>query len=267
MPRLSRFRPFAAAAVLLVLAGPLAAQRFSGLKEPINPDRPDFTNGPTIFPPGHLAIETGYTLSQQGDTRSQALGEVLLRYGVSDRWEARVGLGSYDWIDMRGQRRITGFEDPFAEVKIRLNDPEPSHRAHGVPAVGVLLNTTVPVGARAVTAGVWQPTGTLALHWDLPADWSLESNLGYTYAEDSGQRFDQLFASASAGFNLNDRWSGFVEGYLFSRESADGAATHYADTGLSYLVTVDMALDVRIGAGLERPHPNWFTGLGMSVRF
>jgi hypothetical protein len=263
-----RIRPLAAIA-LLALAAPLAAQEFSGLKDPINPDRPDFTNGPALVAPGHLQVETGYTYARTGSEKSSSLGEVLLRYAFDDRWEARIGLNSYDWIDtgVPGERRITGFEDPFAEVKIRLNDAEAEHRPHGVPAMALLLNTTIPVGARALTADAWQPTGTLALSWELSDVWSVDSNLGYTYAADSGQRFDQFFVSASAGFTINKRWSGFLEGYVFSKESADGSATHYADTGLFYQVSNDLALDVRVGVGLDQPHPNWFTGLGASVRF
>jgi hypothetical protein len=263
-----RIRPFAAIA-LLALAAPLAAQDLSGLKEPIEPDRPDFTNGPTLVAPGHFQIETGYTYARAGSEKSSSLGEILLRYAFDDRWEARLGLNSYDWIDsgVPGERRSSGFEDPFVEVKIRLNDAEAEHRAHGVPAMGLLLNTTIPVGARALTADAWQPSATFALHWDLPAEWSLETNLGYTYAADSGQRFDQLFASASAGFQLSEKVGGFLEGYILSKESADGSATHYADAGLSYLVSNDLALDIRIGAGIDKPHPNWFTGLGASVRF
>jgi outer membrane putative beta-barrel porin/alpha-amylase len=257
-----------AAIALLALAMPLAAQDFSGLKEPINPDRPDFTNGPMLVDPGHLQIETGYTYTRMGSEKSSSLGEVLLRYAFDDRWEARLGLNSYDWIDPgMGERRISGFEDPLVEVKIRLNDAEAEHRPHGVPAMGLLLNTTIPVGARALTADIWQPTATFALHWDLPAEWSLESNLGYTYAADGGRRFDQLFASASAGFTINEKWGGFLEGYAFSKESAGGDATEYADAGLAYLLSNDLQLDIRVGTGLAQPHPNWFTGLGLSVRF
>jgi hypothetical protein len=263
-----RIRPLAAVA-LLALAAPLAAQDFSGLKEPIGPDRPSFTNGPLLVAPGHLQVESGYTFTRTGPAEENRLGEILLRYAFDDRWEARLGLNSYDWIDsgVPGERRISGFEDPFVEVKIRLNDAEAEHRPHGVPAMGLLLQTTVPVGARALTADVWQPRGALALHWDLPANWTIESNLGYSRPADGGRRFDQLFASLSAGFQLADKVGGFLEGYVFSRESADGAATHYADAGLSYLVSKDLMLDVRVGAGLDQPRPNWFTGLGAAIRF
>lgn len=263
-----RIRPFAAIA-LLALAAPLAAQDLSGLKEPIEPDRPDFTNGPTLVAPGHFQIETGYTYARAGSEKSSSLGEILLRYAFDDRWEARLGLNSYDWIDsgVPGERRSSGFEDPFVEVKIRLNDADAKHRALGVPALGLLVQTTVPVGSRALTSDVWQPTAALALHWDLPANWSLESNLGYSRAADGDRRFDQLFASASAGFQLNEKLGGFLEGYVFSKENADGSATHFADAGLSYLISKDLAIDVRVGKGLDAPHPNWSTGLGAAFRW
>jgi hypothetical protein len=91
--------------------------------------------------------------------------------------------------------------------------------------------------------------------------------VGYSHAADGSQRYEQFFASASASFQLNDKLGGFLEGYGFSRESVDGSATYYADAGLSYLVSSDLALDVRVGTGLDKPHPHWFTGLGLSVRF
>jgi hypothetical protein len=257
-----------ASAVLLTLVAPIAAQDFSGLKDPIQPDRPDLTNGPLLVDPGHLQIETGYTYTRTGNEKASSLGEILLRYGVNDRWEARLGLNSYDWVDEgAGVRRISGFEDPFAEVKIRFNDADAKNRPAGVPAIGMLVQTTIPVGARALTADVWQPRAVLAVHWDLPANWTIEDNLGYVYAADGSRRFDQLFASLSAGFQLNEKWGGFLEGYIFSKESADTGRTRYADAGLSYNVSNDLALDVRAGAGLDQPHPHWFTGLGAAVRF
>ncbi|MFY9825952.1 MAG: transporter [Thermoanaerobaculia bacterium] len=258
-----------AAVALLALAAPLAAEDLSGVQEPINPDRPDLTNGPSLVAPHHLQLETGYTYTRTGPERKSALGEILLRYALDDRWEARLGLNSYDWIDsgVPGERRISGFEDPFVEVKIRLNDADAKNRPRGVPSLGLLVQTTVPAGSRELTSDAWQPRAALALHWDLPADGSLESNLGCTYAADGDRRFDQFFASVSAGFQLNEKLGGFLEGYVFSKESAGGSATHFIDTGLSYLISKDLAVDIRVGKGLDAPDPNWFTGLGAGFRW
>jgi len=258
-----------AAVALFALALPLAAQDFSGLNEPINPDRPDFTEGTGLMAPGHFQVEGGYTYARTGSAKGSSLGEVLLRYGVDDRWEARLGLNSYDWIDtgIRGENRISGFEDPFVEVKVRLNEADSNRRAPSVPAMALLLQTTLPVGSRDLTSDKWQPSAILAFNWDFTDRLSLGANAGDSYAADGNERFNQLFFSLSAGYSINDRLSAFLEGYGFSKESADGSSTQYLDTGLAWLVSNDLSLDVRVGAGLDDPHPNWYAGMGASIRF
>jgi len=264
-----KLRLLAAAIILLALAAPLGAQDLSGLKEPISPDRPNFTNSPDTVAPGHLQVESGYTFTRKGSLKDSSLGELLLRYGLDERCEARLGVGSYHWTDtgVSGERRISGFQDPYVEVKVRLNEAEAEHRAPGVPAMGLLVQTTIPVGAHALTSDAWQPRAALALYWELTKSLSLGSNLGCAYLADSGERFTQCFASLSAGVQMNDKVNAFFEGFTFSKESARGSSTQYLDTGLAYSISNDLQLDIRVGAGLNSPHPNWFTGLGGSIRF
>lgn len=263
-----KIRPLVAVA-LFALALPLAAQDFSGLPDPVDPDRPDFTEGAALVTPGHLQVEGGYTYSRTDNVKASSLGELLVRYGVDERWEARFGLGSYDGIDtgVPGEKRISGYEDPFLEVKVRLNEADSNLRPPSVPAMALLLQTTIPVGSRDLTSDEWQPAAVLAFGWDFTNRFSLGGNVGGAYAVDGGERFDQLFLSLSAGFEINDRLGAFLEGYGFNKESVDGSSTQYVDTGLSWLVSNDLALDVRVGAGLDDPHPNWYAGLGASIRF
>jgi Putative MetA-pathway of phenol degradation len=246
-----------------LLSAPLAAQDFSGLPEPLDTDRPDFTEGTSTVPAGHYQLEGGYTFTRQGTDESQSLGELLLRIGVNERIEARLGIGSYDWDDpgVRGERRISGYEDPVLGLKIRLVPDDAKTQ------IALLLNTTVPVGSNELTADDWQPEGKLAMGWDLTDRFSLASMLVYTYASDGGERFSQFAASVSAAFSLTERWGYYLEGYGFSKESADGSTTTYLDSGLTYLLSKDVQFDVRVGAGLDSPHPNGYAGLGAAIRF
>jgi hypothetical protein len=214
-------------------------------------------------PAGHYQLEGGYTFTRQGTDESQSLGELLLRIGVNERIEARLGIGSYDWDDpgIPGERRIGGYEDPVLGLKIRLAPDDAKTQ------LALLLNTTVPVGGDELTADDWQPEGKLAMGWDFTDRFSLASMLVYTYASDGGERFSQFAASVSAAFSHNDRWGSYLEAYGFSKESADGSSTTYLNTGLTYLLSKDVQLDVRVGAGLDSPHPNWYAGLGAAVRF
>jgi Putative MetA-pathway of phenol degradation len=252
-----------------LLAAPLPAQDFSGLPEPLVTDRPDFTESTSTLPPGHYQLEGGYTFSRQGEEDSHSFGELLLRAGAGERWEARFGIGSYSRIDpgLRGAAKLSGYEDPTLGVKIRLTEDDPNLLPPGWPRMAVLLSTTVPVGSDELTADDWQPDGKLALAWDLSDRLSLSSNLIYAYASDGGERFSQFAASLSAGLSLSDRLGAYLETFGFSKESADGSSTSYVNSGLTYLLSDDLQLDARIGAGLDDPHPNWFTGVGAAVRF
>jgi hypothetical protein len=259
------------AAVPLVapLTAPLVAQDFSGLPDELSTDRPDFTEGTSTVPPGHYQLEGGYTFARQGEEDSSSLGELLVRIGVKDRVEARLGVGSFSRIDtgVSGASKLSGYEDPSIGVKIRLTEEDPNLLPPGRPYMAILLGTSVPVGSDDLTSDEWQPEGKLALGWDLTDRFSLGSTLIYAYPSDGDERFSQFAASLSAAVSLTGRWGAYLEGFGFSKESRDGSSTSYLNTGLSFLVSNDLQLDVRVGKGLDDPSPNWFAGFGGAVRF
>jgi hypothetical protein len=242
--------------LLLILARPLAAQ---DTLDPIEPDRPDFTEGTGILQRGHWQAEGGYTFSRVEDEETSTLGELLVRIPLAESVEARLNIGSYDWIHGGGEK-VQGYEDPEVGVKIRLP-------ATGRPELAVLLLTTVPVGGKDLTADAWQPTVKLAAAWDLSDRFSLSSNLNVSSLAEGDDRFPQVSASLSAGFSLSDRLGAFLEAYGFSEETQGGPRTGYVNGGFSYGVTNDLSLDVRAGAGLNDASPDYFIGAGGAVRW
>jgi hypothetical protein len=253
----------------LLAATKLAGQDFSGLPDPLVTDRPDFTESSSTVPPGHFQVEGGTTLTRIGDEESQSLGEILVRIGAGERLEARLGIGSYSRLDpgLPGTEPFSGYEDPSVGFKVRLTEDDPDLLPPGYPAAALIFATTVPVGDEELTSDEWQPEATLALSWSLTDRWSVASNLNYAYLADGDERFHQFSASLTAGLSLTDRLGVYLEGFGFSAEVADGSSTSYVNSGLTYLLSNDLQLDVRIGAGLDDPHPNWFAGLGAAVRF
>jgi len=260
-------RFWVALALVLGQALPVAAaDGWSGLAGSIQPDRPDFTEGTGLVPTGHFQVEGGTTLGRVEDVDSTTLGELLVRIGLGERSEARIGLGSYTRID-DGFDSISGFEDPALELKIRLTD-EAGELPPGRPAVALILGTSVPIGDKKLTDDEWVPLALLAFDWDLGARFGLGANLGGSYATDGeGGRFNQGFASVSAGFSATDRLGTYLEWYGFSEEEKNGPFTHYVDTGISFLINNDLMVDARIGTGLNNAHPDWFAGVGASVRW
>lgn len=253
----------------LALAAPALAQDFSGLPDSLVTDRPDFTESTATIPQGHFQIEGGYTFTRQGDEEASSLGELLLRVGAGERVEARFGIGSYGQVDtgVPGSSTLSGYEDPFVGVKIGLNASDPNLLPPGRPQMALLLSTSVPVGSDELTSDEWQPEGKLALAWDLTDFLSLSSNLIYGYPSDGEERFHQFGATLSTAFSLTDRLGAFVEAYGFNKESLNGSSTTYLNGGLTFGVSNDVQLDIRVGAGLDDPSPNWFAGIGGGVRF
>lgn len=245
------------------------AQDFSGLPDSLVTDRPDFTESTSTIPRGHFQIEGGYTFTRQGDEDASSLGELLLRVGTGERVEARLGIGSYGQVDtgVPGASKLSGYEDPSIGVKVRLNTDDPDLLPPGRPHMAFLLSTSVPVGSDDLTSDEWQPEGKLALGWDLTDRLSLSSNLIYGYPSDGDERFHQLGATLSAAFSLTDRLGAYAEAFGFNKESLNGSSTTYLNGGLTFGVSNDVQLDVRVGAGLDDPSPNWFAGLGGAVRF
>lgn len=246
----------------LVCTLPVAAQELA----PMSTDRPDFTEGTSTLSPGQVQIEGGTTWEESGEEDILTVGELLVRIGVGEKLEARIGVGSWARLDLPGADRVDGYEDPELSLKIRLT-PTAGDRPPGYPAVALLLATTAPVGSEELTADTWQPTALLAFDWVVTDRFSIGSNVGYSYAGDEDDQFHQGFASVVAGLAATDRLGVFLEGYGFTEEEPDGDSTQYVDTGVTFAVTDDLQLDARIGFGLNDPSPERLVGIGASIRF
>ena len=259
--------PWSIAAAALLLAGLLAAPaaaQLSGLDEPLVPDRPDFTEGTGILDTGHFQLEGGYTFTRLGEEEAHTFGELLLRYGLTQRIELRLEPGSYDRIDGPGGR-ISGFEDAGVGLKVRLTDA--ADWIPGQPAVAVVAGTSLPVGHEELTSDAWEPFATLAFDWEVSDRLGVGANLGGAALEGEDGRFTEVHWSVSGGYGLTDRLGSYLEYYGISEDEADGSTLHYVDAGLTWLIHNDLQVDVRIGRGLNGEDPDDYIGLGAAVRW
>lgn len=250
---------------LLSAAAAFAQEGWSGLDSSLTTDRPDFTESTSTIPRGHFQIEGGTTLNRVEDADSTSFGELLVRIGMGDAWELRLGAGSYSRVETPDDT-VSGLDDPTVGVKIRFTE-DAEQLAPGQPAASLILLTSVPEGDEELTADAWVPQSKLALGWSLTERFSLSSNLIYTYAVDAGERFHQLGASLSGGLSVTDRVGAYLEWFGFSEETEDGPSTHYVNGGVTYLIHSDLQVDARVGTGLNDADPDWFVGIGGGIRF
>ena len=234
--------------------------------EPLVTDRPDFTESPETVAPGRFQLEAGYTFTRRGDDKQHALGELLLRVGLWQQIELRLGGNSYVWLDSP-DGDADGFEDLSLGVKIKLL--EGSERFELTrPTVGVIVATTLPTGADDLGEDEPQPEFILAMAWDLSERFSLGSNLNYAYASEDGDRFHQFSGSVALGITLTEKWGTYIEYFGFVPESDDGPNTSFFNGGFTYLINDDLQLDARIGVGVFNGRsPDYFTGAGVSWRW
>lgn len=246
---------------VLVNAVPAAAQT----GEPLVSDRPDFTESAETIAPGRVQVEAGITRQESGEEEALSVGEILVRIGLGERLEARLGVGSWTRLDLPGGR-LDGYEDPSLGLKVRLaSAPEGGPR--GLPAAALLVGTSVPVGSAELTTDEWEPEAILSLAWTFTDRLSLGANLGVAFPSADGDRFEQLVASAALGIAATGRLGVFVEAFGYSEEEPGGEATQYVDGGVTFSITDDLQLDARVGFGLNDPSPERFVGVGAAVRW
>lgn len=248
------------AAAALLVGAPLAAQ------EPPDPgplvtDRPDFTESASTVSPGLLQLEAGYTFSRSGSDRQHDVGETLLRIGVRERIELRLGVPTFTVLN-GDPEDVDGFGDASLGLKVALSGGDDG----GAPETALLVATSVPTGEDGLGASGLRPGATLALGWSLPKELGLGVNLGYERFESEGRDLGRAKGSVALGVPLSPTVGAFLEGFLLVPEGSRPERP-FADTGFTVLLSPDLQLDVRAGVGLDRPRPSWFVGTGLSVRW
>jgi hypothetical protein len=161
-------RMVALALIASALAGPAMGQTLRELCS----DRPGLGTQPCTVDAGHLQVELGiaaWERHRQPDSSERRIeaGELLLRAGLDERTEVRLGWLGYGHVRERDQatgavEHMVGVGDVTIGLKRNLRNPDGSGLS-----IALLPFATVPVGRDGVGAGTWE-TGLLA-----PASYAL----------------------------------------------------------------------------------------------
>lgn len=253
---------FALCLVALCAVG-LGQEKKDDKLAPVNPDRPDQTNGAGITPIGKFVLEMGYRQTRtQGISLHEWGDQPTLRYGINDRFEARV-VGPVRAISTAGN----GWEDSGFGFKWLLKDggdgggfKKPSYALQG--------GTNVPTGSSQFGSRKILPALTGIVDFDLGANGDLGVNVGgSTSTNGLGKEFLVWSATVSYNHSLAGPLAGFLEGYMLVPTAHNGGTLHFADTGLQYLLSNDCMLDAFVGSRVDQHQQNSFFGAGVSFRF
>jgi hypothetical protein len=190
--------------------------------------------------------------------------EGALRYGVLANWlELRLGqsLVSFD----SGGDADTELDDTLLGTKIGLTTQ------YGVlPRLAIVAQLALPFGTGERRAEHARPGAQLMYYWDLWRDAYLTgtTRLDRFEADGDGGLSSVWAQSTVFGYRASERIGLFMEWFgLFQDSVPDTRDALYADCGLTYLVSNDVQLDLRIGSRLQdRFGEEIFSGAGVSFR-
>ena len=229
--------------------------------EPLQPDRPDVTNGTHIVDVGLVQVEIGGLYTHPAAEQHAIGSPFTARVGLADWAEARIGTdGLLTSID-HGTAQL-GFGNLQLGAKLRLwADPG------GMPVLSILPAVDVPTATNGLGSGDADYLLAVLTGTDLGVSGHIDVNYGIgSIGAGSGlPHFTQHLASASASYALTSKWNPYAELFWFSRVDPSGGASASFDVGAIYTVSPRLAIDGGVQGGLSRAAPAFAAFGGVSV--
>lgn len=222
-----------------------------------SPDRPGIGNGSFITPKGMLGLEAGVQFSNTDFNEQYDVGQLVLRYGVSEKLEFRALLGSYTTVNQEllgGSNSFSGFQDMGLGFKYNLISND------GRSNLSALAELTLPVGSEEFTSDETIPSiGLLADH-SLNESLSISSNLGYRF--EAGNVGDSWLFTLTPGFVITDTMNGY---FGYAGNYYGNFEQHWVEGGVTYGLESGTQLDLNFGYDTENEIS--FIGIGFARGF
>lgn len=226
---------------------------------PFETDRPDFTESSLTVPKGMLQVESGATLMHPERGIDSFSGpELLMRIGVADRFEVRLGFPNYVWQRAAGER-TEGFDDTYLGAKIQLG---PLPCGTGLALIpGIFL----PTGKSGLRREAAEPNLQVVWSRDLGGGRRLAGMVQIASEKVDGRRQTPVMHTVALALPIGERFGAFLEHVLEVRRGVH--PVQIAHGGFTYAPSETTQWDFHVGVGLTRVAPDLFLGLGYSVRF
>ena len=231
-----------------------AAQSIS----PISTDRPTFSDGASLVPTGYIQLESGSTANRTAGSTTYTYGELITRYGLSNRVELR--LTNLTWTHIPGQ--TDGLQDPSIGFKFWIQTGSLKR-----PDLSAEISSTVPIGGSQFRVSRTQPTAKLIWNQQIDSNTAITGNFIVSDLGPNGGRYTQWAESVFLSRALTPKLGLFAEVYRIDPNSYAESGGSFYDAGLTYLITNNVQVDARFGAGFDAQTNGRTFGAGISYRF
>jgi hypothetical protein len=219
---------------------------------------------------GRTQLEGGYSYLRGSaggsDWTQHALPDMLLRFGLTDRLELRLGWPGYvssDSDDPAIGNGFTGTLDPNIGVLYDLWGQN-----GWLPQAAVLAAVPVPLEGNPFALNSLQPLTELMYTWETSDRTALTGRSGFAIFETAGDNYVQFQQSLSFDVILTERLGAFVSwDMLANRGSWNDTSQHMAGGGLSFLLTERLSISWRSAVGLNSAAPDFLNDIRFAYRF
>lgn len=240
------------------------------IQEFIETDRNSFTFARMTAGADRLIIESSYSfVDLHGEKIKSSFPELLLRYGIGDRFEFRLG-----WNYESGQERkpdagnIASFFGADDEQQIFYGFKAAVTRQSGwLPGSAFLAEGHTPTGG---PQSVTQLRTGYVMGWQLPNRWDFDAAFRFGTDNDEGHPYVMWSPSAVLKIPLtpSERLFTHIEYFsIITSGKSEDSAMHFVDTALHYLITPNMEIGAIIAFGPSSHGLNIVTNAGIGFRF
>jgi hypothetical protein len=222
---------------------------------------------------GHYQLEmdfADFTYNKTDGTTTKAwdVGDFNFKAGLLNNVDVQFVYDNYLNVqtkDSSGKSTTqSGFGDFTTRLKINLWGDDGGKTAFALLPFVKFPTSTDGLGNNAVEGGVIFP---LAVSLPYDFDLSLETAASYMKNDDDGGYHEEFIASASLDHQIIGKLSGFVEFFSNFTTESHSSWVGTVDTGLEYLVTKNIQLDLDCYFGVTHAAPNFNPFAGITVRF
>jgi hypothetical protein len=234
-------------------------------------DRDAFTPATSTAGDDLTIVESSYSfIDNRRVAETHSLPELLVRRGISDRIELRLGWN----YEVGGTGDIVsgneGGEAPDGEIE------RESQMLYGFKAAMTEQNGWIPRSAAILqaytpTSGNAPATDVVAAYtwgWELANRWRLDSSMRWGTEHGPADVFNQWAPSVVLRVPVTERWNVHAEYFgIYSQGSENDVSRAFFSPGTHYLLTPNLELGLRVGWGITNDSPNFFSNVGVGWRF
>lgn len=268
---LDRRRIWAALLAMGCASGASAAEPLRDLC----PTRPGLGTAPCIVDKEHVLVEIGladWTIEKDRSSRTDTvlIGDLLVRYGVTDKSEVQVGWTAVGFTrERQSAPRSADHNSGTGDVTVAFKHSLRNPGGDGL-SVAVQPFATLPTGGKAIGEGDWGAGLLVPIGLSLNDAFQLQFTPEIDAAVDEDRHGRHLAYGAVAGLGIeaSDRVSITIEGSASRHRNPDEPKTELlAAASLAWQPNDDLQLDVATTIGLNRDSSDARYALGISRRF